>query len=107
MSINKNAYIRYQTLDKCFSNFYRQYFIEDLLEEVNIALEDFNGGEFNIKRRQLFDDIRLWKARLVGLFRWNGYLSEKGFIIVMRTTILALKTRKSAITKLQQSILRC
>jgi predicted DNA-binding transcriptional regulator YafY len=57
MSINKNAYIRYQTLDKCFSNFYRRYFIEDLLEEVNIALEDFNGGEFNIKRRQLFDDI--------------------------------------------------
>lgn len=62
MSINKNAYIRYQTLDKCFSNFYKQYFIEDLLEEVNIALEDFNGGEFNIKRRQLFDDIRFMES---------------------------------------------
>jgi predicted DNA-binding transcriptional regulator YafY len=36
--------------------------IEDLLEEVNIALEDFNGGEFNIKRRQLFDDIRFMES---------------------------------------------
>ena len=54
MSINKNAYLRYQVLDRCFSNFQKNYFIEDLLEEVNIALEDFNGYDSNIKKRQLF-----------------------------------------------------
>lgn len=62
MSINKNAYLRYQVLDRCFSNFQKNYFIEDLLEEVNIALEDFNGYDSNIKKRQLFDDIRFMES---------------------------------------------
>ena len=57
MSINKNAYIRYQVLDKCFSNPYKRFYIEDLLEEVNKVLEDFNGTDICIKKRQLFDDI--------------------------------------------------
>ena len=63
MSINKNAYIRYQILDRCFSNHYKMYFLEDLLEEVNKALEDFNGSDSEIKRRQLFDDIRFMESQ--------------------------------------------
>ena len=35
MSANKNAQLRYRILDKCFSNFRRQYTIDDLVEEVN------------------------------------------------------------------------
>lgn len=62
MSINKNAYLRYQVLDKCFSNKYKIYFIEDLLDEVNKALEDFNGSSSKIERRQLFDDIKFMES---------------------------------------------
>ncbi|MCS4432852.1 helix-turn-helix transcriptional regulator [Aquiflexum gelatinilyticum] len=62
MSINKNAYLRYHMLDKCFSNKYRLYFIEDLLEEVNRALEDFNGEGSKIEKRQLFDDIKFMES---------------------------------------------
>ena len=62
MSINKNAYLRYQILDKCFSNHFKMYFIEDLLEEVNIALEDFNGIGSKIEKRQLFDDIKFMES---------------------------------------------
>ena len=62
MSINKNAYIRYQILDKCFSNKYKIYFIEDLLDEVNKALEDFNGSGSKIEKRQLFDDIKFMES---------------------------------------------
>jgi hypothetical protein len=54
MSINKNAYIRYQILDKCFSNKYRIYFTDDLPEKVNKELEYHNGEDSQIKRRQLF-----------------------------------------------------
>ena len=61
MSINKNAYIRYKILDKCFSNKYKIYFIDDLLEEVNKELEYYNG-EYQIKRRQLFDDIKFMES---------------------------------------------
>lgn len=62
MSINKNAYLRYQVLDKCFSNRYKRYFIKDLLEEVNKALEDFNGIGSKIEKRQLYEDIKFMRS---------------------------------------------
>jgi predicted DNA-binding transcriptional regulator YafY len=90
MSINKNAYIRYQTLDKCFSNTYRAYYIEDLLEQVNNALEDFNGYDSNIRKRQLFDDIKFMESeagwsipleRVKSGKKVSYRYSEKGFSI--------------------------
>jgi predicted DNA-binding transcriptional regulator YafY len=62
MSINKNALIRYQTLDKCFSNTGKRYFIEDLLEACNKAIYDYDGARDGIKRRQLFDDISFMES---------------------------------------------
>lgn len=62
MSINKNAYLRYQVLDKCFSKRYRMFFIDDLLDEVNKALEEFNGDGSKVERRQLFDDIKFMES---------------------------------------------
>ena len=32
MPVNKNALLRYQILDRCFSDFHRKYEIEDLLD---------------------------------------------------------------------------
>lgn len=56
MPANKNANIRYRVLDRCFRDTRRKYFIEDLIEECNIALraENFKDG---VKRRQIYDDI--------------------------------------------------
>lgn len=62
MPINKNALIRYQVLDKCFSNFGRKYFWEDLLEEVNQVLIDMNGPDSGIKRTQLYKDLDFMKS---------------------------------------------
>lgn len=62
MSINKNALIRYQVLDRCFRNTGRMYFWEDLLEECNKALIDFDPNCEGIQRRQLFDDIRFLES---------------------------------------------
>lgn len=60
MPINKNAYIRYQTLDKCFGNYGRKYFFSDLLEEVNKALALIESD--GIGRTQLFKDIRFMES---------------------------------------------
>ncbi|MDC3351960.1 WYL domain-containing protein [Crocinitomicaceae bacterium] len=60
MPINKNAYIRYQVLDRCFSNFGRKYYWEDLLEAVNNALIDANGS--GIARTQLYKDISFMES---------------------------------------------
>jgi predicted DNA-binding transcriptional regulator YafY len=62
MSVNKNALIRYQVLDRCFRNSGRMYFWEDLLEECNKALVDFDPNSEGIQRRQLFDDIRFMES---------------------------------------------
>ena len=62
MSVNKNALIRYQVLDRCFRNPGRMYFIDDLLEECNKALMDFDPKSEGIQKRQLFDDIRFMES---------------------------------------------
>jgi hypothetical protein len=62
MSINKNALIRYQALDRCFRNTGRMYFWDDLLEECNKATMDFDPKSEGIQRRQLFDDIRFMES---------------------------------------------
>ncbi|MEX0660360.1 MAG: WYL domain-containing protein [Balneolaceae bacterium] len=62
MSTNKNALLRYQVLDRCFRNIGRKYFWQDLLDEINKALEEFNGPGSGIKRRQLFDDIKFMES---------------------------------------------
>jgi len=62
MSITKNAFLRYQTLDRCFKNNGRNYLIADLLEEVNTALFDDNPSNNGIQIRQLRDDIKFMKS---------------------------------------------
>lgn len=62
MAVNKNALIRYQVLDRCFRNVGRMYFWEDLLEECNKALRNFDPDSKGIQRRQLFDDIRFMES---------------------------------------------
>jgi predicted DNA-binding transcriptional regulator YafY len=62
VSTNKHAIIRYQTLDKCFSNNGKRYYIEDLLEACNAALFNFDIASDGIKKRQLYDDIRFMES---------------------------------------------
>lgn len=62
MATNKNAILRYNTLDKCFKNTGRKYYFEDLLEKVNEALLDYDPKSSGIKTRQLRDDIKFMKS---------------------------------------------
>lgn len=62
MAINKNAYLRYQILDKCLSNKGRNYSIAELLQEVNRALLENNSNSDGIELRQLRSDIAHLKS---------------------------------------------
>lgn len=62
MAINKNAFLRYQVLDRCFRNNGRRYFLKDLIDECNKALLELNPNSGGIKKRQLFDDIRFMES---------------------------------------------
>ena len=62
MPTNKNALLRYQILDRCFSNRHRKYTIEDLVDAVNEALYDMYGSEVSV--RQIRDDIKYMRDRV-------------------------------------------
>lgn len=62
MSTNKNAIVRYQTLDKCFQNFGKRFYIEDLLTACNEALFALNPESNGIKKRQLYQDINFMQS---------------------------------------------
>lgn len=64
MPTNKNAIIRYQALDRCFSNFRKRYYINDLIEACNEALSEIDGSTSGIQRRQIFNDINFMKDSL-------------------------------------------
>jgi predicted DNA-binding transcriptional regulator YafY len=49
-------------LDRCFSNFGRKYYWEDLLEAVNDALADSIGSGKGIARTQLYKDISFMES---------------------------------------------
>jgi len=62
MATNKHAVIRYQTLDKCFRNPGRKYYMEGLIEACNNAFYEFTGKDIDIKKRQIFEDIRFMES---------------------------------------------
>lgn len=62
MPTNKKAQLRYQILDRCFSDFSRKYEIQDLVDKVNDALYDLYGTEVSL--RQIREDIKYMRDRV-------------------------------------------
>jgi predicted DNA-binding transcriptional regulator YafY len=62
MAQTKLATIRYQALDRCFSNFGRRFYIEDLIAACNESLREYLGEDAGVKRRQVFDDINFMES---------------------------------------------
>lgn len=62
MATNKNAQLRYQILDRCFSDFRHKYTIDELIDKVNDRLEDLYGTEVGV--RQIREDIKYMKDRM-------------------------------------------
>lgn len=63
MATNKHAVIRYQTLDKCFRNPGRRYYMDDLIEACNNSIYEFTGSDIGIKRRQIFEDLKFMESQ--------------------------------------------
>lgn len=66
MSQNKNALIRYKTIDKCLQNKYRQWTLEDLIECCSEALFEYEGRENPISKRTIQMDIQLMRSEKLG-----------------------------------------
>lgn len=66
MAQNKNALIRYKTIDKCLQNRYREWTLDDLIEACSDALYEYEGRDVNVSKRSIQLDIQLMRSDKLG-----------------------------------------
>lgn len=66
MAQNKNALIRYRTIDKCLQNRYRKWALEDLIEACSDALYEYEGKDTNVSKRTIQLDIQMMRSDKLG-----------------------------------------
>lgn len=62
MPVTKNALLRYKILDECFSNRYKKFFIEDLIDICSERISEYYGKEKKVSRRQILEDIKFMES---------------------------------------------
>lgn len=66
MAQNKNALIRYRTIDRCLRNTGRRWTLADLVEACSDALYDLEGRDENIGTRTIQRDIEMMRSDKLG-----------------------------------------
>lgn len=66
MPANKNALIRYKTIDNCLRNCYRRWTLEDLVEACCDALYDMEGIRKGVSVRTVQGDIQMMRSDKLG-----------------------------------------
>ncbi|MCB0760581.1 MAG: WYL domain-containing protein [Flavobacteriales bacterium] len=66
MAQNKNALIRYRTIDKCLQNPFRKWTLGDLIDECSNALYEYEGREIEVSRRTVQLDIQTMRSDKLG-----------------------------------------
>lgn len=66
MPVNRNALIRYRTIDNCLRNKYKKYTLEDLVEACSDALYEYEGIDKGISVRTVQMDIQMMRSDKLG-----------------------------------------
>ena len=66
MPVNRNALIRYRTIDNCLRNRQRRWTLEDLIEACSEALYEYEGIDKGVSRRSIQMDIQLMRSDKLG-----------------------------------------
>lgn len=66
MPANKNALIRYKTIDNCLRNHYRRWTLEDLVDACCDALYDMEGICKGVSTRTVQGDIQMMRSDKLG-----------------------------------------
>lgn len=66
MASNKNALIRYNTIDKCLRNRNRLWTLEDLMQACSDALYEFEGKDDLVSKRTIQLDIQNMRSEKLG-----------------------------------------
>ncbi|GAA3510185.1 WYL domain-containing protein [Aquimarina addita] len=66
MALNKNALIRYKTIDKCLQNNNRQWMLNDLIAACSDALHEYEGRDVNVSKRTVQLDLQMMRSDKLG-----------------------------------------
>lgn len=66
MASNKNALIRYKTIDYCLRNNFKKWTLDDLIEACSDALYEYEGKDVNVSKRTVQLDIQLMRSDKLG-----------------------------------------
>ncbi|MFC6998872.1 WYL domain-containing protein [Rufibacter roseus] len=66
MPVNRNALIRFRTIDNCLRNRYRKWTLEDLIEACSEALYEYEGIDKGVSRRTVQMDLQLMRSDKLG-----------------------------------------
>ena len=66
MPANKNALIRYKTIDRCLRNRYRRWTLDDLVEACSDALYELEGVLRGVSVRTIQSDIQMMRSDKLG-----------------------------------------
>lgn len=78
MPANRNALLRYMTIDNCLKNRYRKWTLEDLIDACSEALYEYEGIDKGVSRRTVQMDIQMMRSEKLG-YNAPIIISEKKY----------------------------
>jgi len=66
MPANRNALIRYRTIDNCLRNRFRKWTLNDLIDACSDALYEYEGIDKGVSRRTVQADIQVMRSDKLG-----------------------------------------
>ncbi|MDN5214954.1 WYL domain-containing protein [Fulvivirgaceae bacterium BMA12] len=66
MPVNRNALIRFRTIDTCLRNKYRKWTLEDLIDACSEALYEYEGIDKGVSKRTVQLDIQMMRSDKLG-----------------------------------------
>lgn len=68
MPVNRNALIRYRTIDNCLRNRFRKWTLDDLIDACSEALYEYEGIDKGVSKRTVQMDIQLMRSDKLGYY---------------------------------------
>lgn len=66
MAVNKNALIRYKTIDACLQNTFKKWTLNNLIEAVSDALYEYEGKDVDVSKRTVQLDLQMMRSDKLG-----------------------------------------
>lgn len=66
MPVNRNALIRYKTIDNCLQNRFRKWTLQDLIDACSNALYEYEGIDKEVSRRTIQLDLHTMRSDKLG-----------------------------------------